>query len=113
LNLSGAQLLEEAYIGVFWHFLGGRCSTRVFARLFLVNVGEFLQFFFLLNGYSIFTLHFTKIMKLLVYVIVLVSIAFHLLDFARKTYPLKLVLEPYHCSTLASFTSSSLYLLQT
>jgi hypothetical protein len=65
LKLSSAQLLEEAYIGVFWHFLGGKSSTRLFARLFLVNVSEFLQFFFTLNGYSTFTLHFTKIMKLL------------------------------------------------
>jgi hypothetical protein len=65
LNLSGAQLLEEAYIGVFWHFLGGKSSTRLFARLFLGSVSEFLQFFFTWNGYSTFTLHFTKIMKLL------------------------------------------------
>jgi hypothetical protein len=60
LKLSGAQLLEEAYLGVFWHFLGGKCSTRAFARLFLVNVSEILQFFFLLNGYSIFTLHLLR-----------------------------------------------------
>jgi hypothetical protein len=46
-------------------FLGGKSSTRLFARLFLVNVSEFLQFLFTSNGYSTFTLHFIKIMKLL------------------------------------------------
>ena len=56
---------RKATLAVFVHFLGGKSSTRLFARLFLVNVSEFLQFFFSLNGYSIFTLHFTKIMKLL------------------------------------------------
>ena len=57
--------MEEAKFGVFWHFLGGRSSTRLIARLFLVDVSEFLKFFFTLNGYSTFTLHFSKIMKLL------------------------------------------------
>jgi hypothetical protein len=65
VKLSGAQFLEEAYLGIFWHFLGGKSSTRTYARLLLVNVSEILQFFFPLNGYSIFTLHFTKIMKLI------------------------------------------------
>jgi hypothetical protein len=65
MKLCGAQLSKEAYLVFFWHFLGGRSSTRVFVRIFLVNVSEFLQIFFPLNGYSIFTLHFTKIMKLL------------------------------------------------
>jgi hypothetical protein len=59
------KLLEEAYLGVFWHFLGGKSSTRAYARLFLVNVSEILELFFPLNGYSIFTFHFTNIMKLL------------------------------------------------
>jgi hypothetical protein len=57
-ELSGAQLLEEAYIGIFGIFLGGKSSTRLIARLFLVNVSEFLQFFFTLNGYSTYNLHF-------------------------------------------------------
>jgi hypothetical protein len=39
-------------------FLGGKSSTRLIARLFLVDVSEFLQSFFALNGYDIFTLHF-------------------------------------------------------
>jgi hypothetical protein len=59
------QLSEKAYLGVFWHFLGGKSSTMLFSRLFLVNVSEFMQFVFPLNGYSILTLDFTKIMKLL------------------------------------------------
>jgi hypothetical protein len=50
--------LEEANFGVFGIFLGGKSSTRPIARLFLVNVSEFLQFFFTLNGYGTFTLHF-------------------------------------------------------
>jgi hypothetical protein len=60
LKLSGAQLLEEACLGVFWHFLGGKSSTREFARLFLVSVSEIMQFFFPLNGYSIFTFHLLR-----------------------------------------------------
>jgi hypothetical protein len=56
---------RKANLGVFGHFLGGKSSTRAYARLFLVNVSKIMQFFFLLNGYSIFTLHFTNIMKLL------------------------------------------------
>jgi hypothetical protein len=43
------------YIGIF---LGGKSSTRAIARLFLVNVSKFMQFFFILNGYGTFTLHF-------------------------------------------------------
>jgi hypothetical protein len=43
------------FLGIF---LGGKSSTRLIARLFLVNVSEFLQFFFTLNGYSTFTLRF-------------------------------------------------------
>jgi hypothetical protein len=43
------------YFGIF---LGGKSSTRPISRLFLVNVSKFLQFFFFLNGYSTFTLHF-------------------------------------------------------
>jgi hypothetical protein len=46
-----AHFLEEAKLGVFCHFLGGRSSTMLIARLFLVDVSEFLQFFFTLNGY--------------------------------------------------------------
>jgi hypothetical protein len=51
------------FLGIF---LGGKSSTRLIARLFLVDVSEFLQSFFALNGYGTFTLHFSKIMKLLV-----------------------------------------------
>jgi hypothetical protein len=47
-------------------FLVGKSSTRLIARLFLVDVSEFLQSFFVLNGYGTFTLHYSKIMKLLV-----------------------------------------------
>jgi hypothetical protein len=43
------------YFGIF---LGGKSSTRPIARLFLVNVSKFLQFFFILNGYGVFILHF-------------------------------------------------------
>jgi hypothetical protein len=50
--------LEEAKFGVSWHFLGGKSSTRLIARLFLVDVSEFMQSFFALNGYGTFTLHF-------------------------------------------------------
>jgi hypothetical protein len=52
------QLLEKANFGVFGIFLGGKSSTRPIPRLFLVNVSEFLKFFFYLNGYGTFTLHF-------------------------------------------------------
>jgi hypothetical protein len=37
--------------------LGGKSSTRLIARLFLVDVSEFLKSFFSLNDYGIFTLH--------------------------------------------------------
>jgi hypothetical protein len=40
-----------------WHFLGGKSSTRLIARLLLVDVSEFLQSFFALNGYGVFALH--------------------------------------------------------
>jgi hypothetical protein len=49
--------LEEAKFGVSWHFLGGKYSTKLIARLFLVDVIEFLQSFFSLNGYGVFTLN--------------------------------------------------------
>jgi hypothetical protein len=42
------------FLGIF---LGGKSSTRLIARLFLVDVSEFLQSFFDLNGYGTFTLH--------------------------------------------------------
>jgi hypothetical protein len=42
------------FLGIF---LGGISSTRLVARLFLVDVSEFLQSFFPLNGYGTFTLH--------------------------------------------------------
>ena len=42
----------------FGIFLGGKSSTRLIARLFLVNVSEFMKYFFALNGYGTFTLHF-------------------------------------------------------
>jgi hypothetical protein len=29
MKLRGAQLLGEAIFGVFWHFHGGKSSTRV------------------------------------------------------------------------------------
>ena len=43
------------FLGIF---LGGKSSTRLIARLFLVDVSEFLQSFFSLNGYGTFTLNF-------------------------------------------------------
>jgi hypothetical protein len=43
------------YFGIF---LGGKSSTRPIAKFFLVNVSKFLQFFFILNGYGTFILHF-------------------------------------------------------
>ena len=43
------------FLGIF---LGGKSSTRLIAILFLVNVSEFMQSFFALNGYSTFTLYF-------------------------------------------------------
>jgi hypothetical protein len=42
------------FLGIF---LGGKSSTRLIARLFLVDVNEFLQSLFSLNGYGVFTLH--------------------------------------------------------
>jgi hypothetical protein len=39
-------------------FLGGKSSTRHIARLLLVIVIKFLQFFFILNGYGTFIFHF-------------------------------------------------------
>jgi hypothetical protein len=42
------------FLGIF---LGGKYSTRLIARLFLVDVSEFLQSCFALNGYGVFTLH--------------------------------------------------------
>jgi hypothetical protein len=42
------------FLGIF---LGGKSSTRLIARLFLVDVSEFLQYLFDLNGYGTFTLH--------------------------------------------------------
>jgi hypothetical protein len=54
----GVHFLEEANFGVFGIFLGGKSSTRPITRLFFVNVSKFLQFFFILNGYGSFTLHF-------------------------------------------------------
>jgi hypothetical protein len=50
--------LEEAYIGVFGIFLGGKYSTKPIDSLFLVDLSEFMKFFFNLNGYSTFTFHF-------------------------------------------------------
>jgi hypothetical protein len=43
------------FLGIF---LGGKSSTRLIARLFLVNVSEFMQSFFDLNGYGAFALQF-------------------------------------------------------
>jgi hypothetical protein len=38
MKLSGAQLLGEPILGVFWHFHGGKSSTKVFyARLFVIK----------------------------------------------------------------------------
>jgi hypothetical protein len=54
------QLLEESYFGIFWHFIGGKSSTRLLDRLFLVNVSEYLQFVFTFNGYSTFTFSFSQ-----------------------------------------------------
>jgi hypothetical protein len=42
------------FLGIF---LGGKSSTRLISKLFLVDVSEFMQSFFVLNGYSIFTFH--------------------------------------------------------
>jgi hypothetical protein len=42
------------FLGIF---LGGKYSTRLIARLFLVDVSEFRQSFFSFNGYGTFTLH--------------------------------------------------------
>jgi hypothetical protein len=62
LDPGGSYLptMTLACLGVFWHFLGEKSSTRAFARLFLVNVSEIMQFFFPLNGYSIFTFHLLR-----------------------------------------------------
>jgi hypothetical protein len=52
------------FLGIF---LGGKSSTRIIARLFLVDVSEFLQSFFYFEWlwYIYFAFH-SKIMKLLV-----------------------------------------------
>jgi hypothetical protein len=42
------------FLGIF---LGGKSSTRLIYRLLLVDVSEFLQSFFFLNGYGIFNLN--------------------------------------------------------
>jgi hypothetical protein len=42
------------FLGIF---LGGISSTKLIARLFLVDLSEFLQSFFALNGYDTFTFH--------------------------------------------------------
>ena len=42
------------FLGIF---LGGKSSTRLIARFFLVDVSEFLQSFFALNGYGTFNFH--------------------------------------------------------
>jgi len=38
-------------------FIDGKFSTSLIARLFLVDVSEFLKSLFSLNGYGTFTLH--------------------------------------------------------
>ena len=42
-----AHLLKEAFSWLFWHFLGGRFTTKVWLYECLVDVSEFLQSFFI------------------------------------------------------------------
>jgi hypothetical protein len=60
-EIIDAHLLKEAFLGYYLRFLGGRFTTKVWLNECLINVSEFLQSFFYLNGYGIFYLHFNEI----------------------------------------------------